>query len=129
MHNMLIQLIIVNINVSQSSGFRAIERLCSAVWGCLCASLSRPKHTDVHRLRAAPPPQPVTSQQLWAEPSDTEGLMERGVTSISPVRIEKISFYSSYFCANVGCYILFLCPGEGRRSDQSSYEYTLTACT
>ncbi len=97
---MLIQFNIVNINVSRSSGFAAIERLwCMLSSNVLCASLCSPKHTDMHRLRAALLPEPVTSEQLWTEQSDTEGdgLIKRNFTTISLVLLEQFSFDLCYF--------------------------------
>lgn len=67
---MLIKLNMVNINVSHSLGFRARERLWGIFTSSGDASLSRPKRTDAHKMRAAVLLEPVTSDQLWTEPSD-----------------------------------------------------------
>lgn len=78
MHHMLIQHNMVNINVSQSSGFRAVEKLWCMSFGD--ASLSSPKRTDIHKLRVALLPEPATSDQLGlSHHTETDRLIEHNV--------------------------------------------------
>lgn len=128
---MLIQLKVLSINASWSSGVGAIERPC-----VLSSDVCVPRWV-AQNAQTCPDwePGPVTSEQLWAKQSErqrgTDWLKETS-TSISLEQFERFSFnfFFCYLCAGSGCCCRVFCLEEGWQNNsktrkQSKREITI----